>query len=311
MTKHSPTRRSLLLAAASAPLAYVYTAWASGNQPRLPAREIASRFAALEPAGSRLGVAALNTANGMRVHHRADERFPFCSTAKVLVASAILKRAMTENNLLQQRIVYSKNELVTYSPITEKHAGIGMTVAQLCAAALQYSDNTAANLLVKMLGGPAAVTSFARSLGDTVFRLDRAEPELNTAIPGDVRDTTTPAQMVSTLQQLTLGKVLSPPYRTQLVTWMLGNTTGATKIRAGVPTGWVVADKTGGGDYGTTNDIAVVWPASKIPIVLALYFTQHAKNAPYRDDIIANATRIAMEALTVNHHPTRQRQTAA
>ncbi|MDW3684109.1 class A beta-lactamase [Cupriavidus sp. CV2] len=293
---HSPVRRTLLLAAASVPFAGACTSLV-GRAERSGAAQ--DRLAALESAaGGWLGVAALNTANGAQISHRANERFPFCSTFKVLAASAILKRSAAENGLLQRRIAYTKAELVAYSPITEKHVGDGLTVAELCAAALQYSDNTAANLLMKLLGGPAAVTAFARSIGDDQFRLDRWETELNTAIPGDPRDTSTPAAMAASLQRLALGNALGGAERERLVAWMRGNTTGATRIRAGVPADWQVADKTGSGDYGTANDVGVAWPPGKPPIVLAIYFTQRDKDAAYRNDVLASAARIAAEALS-------------
>jgi beta-lactamase class A len=290
--RHSPARRTLLLAAASVPLTGACSSWASNKETthdRLDALESSS--------GGRLGVAVVNTANGAQVNHRANERFAVCSTFKVLAISAILKRSATESGLLQQHIVYTKDELVTYSPITTPHAGEGMSVSDLCAAALQYSDNTAANLLLKILGGPPAVTAFARSIGDTEFRLDRTETSLNTAIPGDLRDTSTPASMADTLQRLALRDALGKPQRDQLVDWMRGNTTGAKRIRAGLPAAWSVADKTGTGDYGTSNDLALVWPPGKPPVVIALYFTQRTKDAPPRDDVLAAATRIAIEAL--------------
>ncbi|APA89734.1 class A beta-lactamase (plasmid) [Paraburkholderia sprentiae WSM5005] len=293
--KHSSVRRALLLAVASVPFTGACTL---GSDSTRGFTEAQRRLGALESAtGGRLGVAALNTADGTQVQHRADERFPFCSTFKVMAASAILKRSETENGLRRQHIAYTKDELVAYSPITAEHAGTGMTVSELCAAALQHSDNTAGNLLIKMLGGPAAVTAFARSIGDDPFRLDRWETELNTAIPGDPRDTTTPAAMAGSLQRLALGDALGAPERAMLIEWMRGNTTGAAKIRAGVPAAWSVADKTGGGDYGTTNDIAVMWPPGKPPIVLAVYFTQPDKDAPVRNDVVATAARIVAETL--------------
>ncbi|WP_063709568.1 class A beta-lactamase [Cupriavidus basilensis] len=292
----SPVRRTLLLTAASVPLAAACTSLAGGTSGHAAAQD---RLAALESAaGGRLGVAALNTASGAQLSHRANERFALCSTFKVLAVSAILRRSATEGGMLQRRIAYTKAELVAYSPITEKHAGAGLTVAELCAAALQYSDNTAANLLMQLLGGPAAVTAFARAIGDDTFRLDRWETELNTAIPGDPRDTSTPAAMAASLQRLTLGDALGGAERERLVAWMRGNTTGATRIRAGVPADWLVADKTGSGDYGTANDIGVAWPPGKPPIVLAIYFTQPGKDAVYRNDVLASAARIAAEALS-------------
>ena len=293
--RHSPVRRTLLLAAASVPFTSACTSWAGRAGGSAAAQD---RLAALESAaGGRLGVAALDTANGARISHRASERFPLCSTFKVLAVSAILQRSAAESGLLQQRITYTKDELIAYSPVTGKHAGEGMTVSELCAAALQYSDNTAANLLMKRLGGPAAVTAFARSIGDDAFRLDRWETELNTAIPGDPRDTSTPAAMLRSLQRLALGDALGAAERGRLVAWMRGNTTGAARIRAGVPADWQVADKTGSGDYGAANDIAVAWPPGKPPVVMAIYFTQRDKDAAYRNDVLAAAARIVAEAM--------------
>jgi beta-lactamase class A len=256
-------------------------------------RSAASQLKALEAASNgRLGVAALDTASGAIVNYRADERFAFCSTFKVMLASAILARSAHEDGLLGQRIRYTQGDLVNYSPVSEMHVADGMTVAELCAAALQYSDNSAANLLIRLLGGSPAVTAFARSIGDDEFRLDRMETELNTAIPGDLRDTTTPAAMARSLQRLALGNALDAREREQLQTWMRGNTTGDARIRAGVPRDWQVADKTGTGDYGTSNDVAVLWPPSKAPIVVVVYFTQREPDAKARNDVIASGAKI-------------------
>jgi beta-lactamase class A len=227
------------------------------------------------------------------VLHRADERFPFCSTFKMMLSAAILSR---EPALLKKHIKYDKSDLVSYSPVTSKHVADGMTVAELCEATLQISDNAAANLLMKQIGGPAAVTAFARSIGDTEFRQERWETALNTALPGDVRDTTTPLAMAKSLQKLVLGEALPAAARKQLKDWMLGNTTGATRIRAGVPAGWPVADKTGSGDYGTVNDIAVIWPPGKAPIVLAVYVTQPNKDDKTRPEIHGEVAKVVIEA---------------
>lgn len=290
----SPLRRSLLLALASSPLLGACAATASNNK----TAAAQARLAALETAsGGRLGVYALNTADGSVIAHRGDERFPLCSTFKLVASAAILAQQMREPGLLSQRIKYTPVEVVTYSPITEKHIADGMTVAELCAAAIQYSDNTAGNMLIKILGGPPAVTAFARSIGDSEFRLDRWETELNSAIPGDARDTTTPAAMAATVQKLVLGNTLAAPQREQLQVWLRGNTTGATRIRAGMPAGWVVGDKTGGGDYGANNDVAVLWPPGKPPVVLALYMTQREKDAKPKNEVLAEATRVVVGAL--------------
>jgi beta-lactamase class A len=291
--KHSPVRRALLLAAASLPLAGLGTsvpgsAYAETPQDALAALEAGS--------GGRLGVAALNTADGAWIGHRADERFALCSTFKILAVAALLKRSAAESALLEQRVSYTGDQLVTYSPITEKHVDTGMTVAEICAAALQYSDNTAANLIIELVGGPAAVTAFARSIGDDAFRLDRIETALNSAIPGDPRDTSTPNAMAKTLHGMTLGDLLGKPQRDGLVGWMRGNTTGAKRIRAGVPADYGVADKTGTGSYGTANDVGLVWPPGKPPIVAAIYFTHDDKAAVARDDVLASATKIVIEA---------------
>lgn len=287
-------RRRLLRFIIATPLALACPPWlrgAAGAEGEGPTPQ--AQLAALETASAgRLGVAAVNIADGATVLHRADERFPLCSTFKVLLAAAVLERGMGDSALLEQRVAYSQADLLSWAPVTRKQVEQGMTVAQLCAAALQYSDNTAANLLMKLLGGPSVVTAFARAMGDNEFRLDRWEPELNTAIPDDPRDTSTPAAMARSLQLLTLGTVLAPPQRERLRRWLDGNTTGAAKIRAGVPGDWLVGDKTGSGDYGATNDLALLRPPGRSPIIVAAYFTQQDKDAPSRNDVLASVGRI-------------------
>lgn len=243
-------------------------------------------------AGGRLGVAVTDTADGAVFAYRGHERFPFCSTSKVFAVAAILKKSETANGLLNEKIAIHKADLVNYNPITKQHVGATMTVAELNAAALQYSDNAAMNKLLTRLGGPQKVNAFARSIGDTTFRLDRKEPDLNTAIPGDKRDTTSPDAMMQSLKKLVLGNALEPTQRQQLTEWMKGNTTGANSIRAGLPADWTVADKTGTGDYGTTNDIAVIWPPHHAPLVLVTYYTQPDKHAGSRKEVLAGAAKI-------------------
>ena len=243
----------------------------------------------------RIGVFAINTATGDYISYRADERFPVCSTFKALLAAAFLKRSEKMPDLLNQKIKYSSDDIVEYSPITEQHLEEGMTISELCAASVQYSDNTAANLLMKELGGPEAVTAFARSIGNNEFRLDRWETELNTAIPGDARDTATPRSMAHSLLKLSLQDGLGDSQRQQLNEWLIGNTTGASRIRAGIPEGWLVGDKTGGGSYGTSNDIAVIWPLNRAPVIISIYTTQNDENAKPRNDVVASATRIVVD----------------
>ncbi len=291
-----PNRRRFLAAIAASIISAGCTA--------SPARENANSLAKMrletleKNLDGRLGVFVLNTANGHQLNYRADERFPVCSTFKVLVAAAILTKSVQETALLEQFVKYERHELVNYSPITEQYIGVGMTVADLCAAALQYSDNTAANLLMNILGGPEAVTAFARLIGDKTFRLDRWETALNSAIPDDPRDTSTPMAMGLSLYQLLLSDGLPSKHREKLKAWMLGNTTGATRIKAGIPTDWKIADKTGSGDYGTANDIAVVWPAQGKPLVISIYTTQHKQDAKAKSEVIAVAARIVADWLS-------------
>lgn len=283
-------RRSFLLAAAASPFILVRTTQAEAK-PRMASA--VRQFAQIEKSLSgRIGVFAYDTANSSALQYRADERFPVCSTFKVLLVGGILAQSAHTTGLMQRRITYTPHDLVANSPITQKHIGGGMTVADLCAAAIEYSDNTAANLLMTLLGGPASVTDFARSLGDHKFYLNRWETELNTAIPGDLRDTSTPEAMGFSLERLILGKALGSQQREQFLEWLRGSTTGRERIRAGVPAGWQVGDKTGTGDYGTANDLAVIWPPHRAPIIAAIYTTQPQKDAKARNEIIAQAARV-------------------
>jgi beta-lactamase class A len=290
-------RRALLLAAAASPW-LVACAARTGDAPLAHAR---AALADLEAsADGRLGVCAFGAPGGPVLRHRADERFPLCSTFKAVAAAAVLDRSRNEPGLMEQVVAFDAADLVPYSPVTSRFAGRGMNYDALCAAALQHSDNTAGNLLLRAVGGPAGLSAYARALGDGSFRLDRWETALNDAIPGDPRDTATPQGMARSLQRLLLGDALPPPQRARLAAWMRGNTTGDARIRAGAPAGWTVADKTGSGDYGTANDIGVAWPPAGPPLTIAVYFTQDRQppaGTPYRSDVIAAATRIAVRAL--------------
>ncbi|BDC39103.1 beta-lactamase [Paraburkholderia terrae] len=271
---------------------------ASSVSVNLAARE---RFEKLEASsGGRLGVAALNTADGSYVGYRESERFPMCSTFKLLVVALVLKRSMAERSLLDERVRYGDADLVANSPVTKRHVGEGMTIGELSAAALQHSDNTAAKLLLTAVGGPEVLNQFALSIGDEWFDLLRGEPEVNASVPGDMRDTTTPRAMMLDVQKLLLADdVLGPQQREQLKAWMLGNVTGAARIRAAVPgSGWLVADKTGSGDYGTANDVAVVYPPSAAPFVVAVYFTGvMPKQTLPRDEVVVEAARIVFDVM--------------
>lgn len=253
---------------------------------------LSGALAKLEAAsGGRLGVAAVNTAGNRQFSYRGKERFPVCSTFKVLAVAALLRQAAAKPALLRQRRFFRQQDLVPWSPITELHTTDGMTVAELCAAALQYSDNTAANLLLDLLGGPAGLTAFARSVKDGVFRLDRREPDLNGCEPNDIRDTSTPLAMAQTLRRIVCGPILEKTQRDQLLHWMRDAVTGANRIRAGVPPGWGVADKTGSGAHGTANDLAVLEPPQQEPLILALYLTQAVVDGDRREAILAETAR--------------------
>lgn len=261
--------------------------------------DAAARIAAIETRiGGRIGVAALDTSNSKRLDYRAEERFPMCSTFKFLAAAAVLKRVDEKRDKLERFVPYDAKEILEYAPVTKKHLKDGgMTLGPLCAAAIEQSDNTAGNLLLDAIGGPAALTNFVRNLGDQVTRLDRKEPDLNSAIPGDDRDTTTPESMLADMARLLTGNVLSQSSRRQLEDWLRRNETGAAMIRAGVPTNWVVGDKTGRCENGATNDIAIMRPPDRAPIMLAIYFVGSTAPAKDREAAIAEAAKIVAESL--------------
>lgn len=244
--------------------------------------------------GGRLGVALLDMSTGRQAAHRGDERFPMCSTFKMLLAAHVLRRVDQGQERLDRRITYRKTDLVEYSPTTERHAdGDGMTVEQLCEAAVTLSDNTAANLLLGTQGGPLELTAWLRSLGDTQTRLDRNEPELNNVPPGDVRDTTTPHAMARTTWAVTQGEALSTAARARLLAWLVGNRTGDKRLRAGMPEGWRIGEKTGTGPRGTSNDVGLFWPPDRGPVVVSCYLTGSPAPAERRDAAIARVGALA------------------
>ena len=267
------------------------------DQPLVDTAAAEKRIVALElRLGGRLGVAAVDIGSSRRLEHRAGERFPMCSTFKFLAASAVLHRVDEKKEQLTRFIPYTKADLLEYAPITREHVHEGgMTLAALCAAAVEYSDNTAANLLLQTIGGPRGLTRYARSLGDEQTRLDRLEPQLNSAVPGDERDTTTPVAMVGNLRALLLGDALSQSSRRLLDRWLADNKTGGEMIRAGLPNDWKVGDKTGRGENGATNDIAIIRPPGKSPILLAIYFVGSTASPNARLTAIADVARIVVE----------------
>ena len=274
------------LRARAAPLAEERLDLASKRLAQIEARE-----------GGRLGVFVRDTGTGSTLEHRADERFPMCSTFKLLAAAAALKRVDEGAERLDRTIPFGPSDLLEYAPIAKAHvAEGGMTLAEACAAAIDWSDNTAANLILQAIGGPPGFTQFARSLGDSTTRLDRNEPSLNAATPKDERDTTSPRAMAEDMGQVLLGEVLFEASRRQLQAWLIDDKVGDKRLRAGLPPSWRIGDKTGSGDHGTANTIAIIWPPERAPVIATVYYTESsepmdARNAIHRETggLIANA----------------------
>ncbi|MFH9005532.1 class A beta-lactamase [Streptomyces afghaniensis] len=306
------SRRAFLAAAALLPLAGCGTAGtdradgaATTTRPtpqpsrRTPAPPVRRpRLADLERKyGARVGVHALATGTGVTAVHRADERFAFCSVFKALAAAAVLHHRSLDG--LDRRVTYTRADLKSTTPITGQHVATGMTLRQLCDAAVRYSDGTAGNLLMRDLGGPAKLTAYLRGLGDTVSRMDHYEPELHDVRPKDPSDTTTPRAVAADFRKLLLGTALPAGERALLTDWLSHNATavGARRIRAGLPKGWQVADKTGTGNYGRANDIAIVRPPRTAPLVLAVMTDRPGYDAEPSDALIAEATARTVTAL--------------
>lgn len=247
--------------------------------------------------GVRVGVAAVNVRTGQRMSYRDGERFPLLSTFKMYAAAALLHEHPLASGYFDRVLRWTEADIAHNSPVTEGRIDTGMTILELCDAAVTRSDNTAGNLLLKELGGPEGLTAFARAIGDEESRLDRWEPELNTAIPGDDRDTTTPRAWAATIQKLLLGDTLGGPERQQLTDWLLANKTGDERIRAGVPAGWRTGEKTGTGSYGSANDVGITWTPDGTPIVLAIMTTAPAEDAEPASAPIAAAANAVVAGL--------------
>lgn len=228
--------------------------------------------------GGRLGLHVLDTQNGRRWGFDNDSRYAMASTFKLLLAAAILQRADLGTIALDQQTKIRAGDMLSHAPVTSKRLEQGtMTVRELCAAVVEVSDNPAANLLLKMIDGPAGFTRFVRSLGDRETRLDRYELDLNSNLPGDPRDTTTPRSMVHSMEQVLTKDVLSPASRELLLGWMSNASTGLTLLRAGLPTPWKVGDKSGRGANGAVNNLAIAWPPERKPVLIALYLSESSR----------------------------------
>ncbi|MBV8283941.1 MAG: class A beta-lactamase [Candidatus Eremiobacteraeota bacterium] len=286
-------------------IAFIGTAAAVLATPaRVLAADIVAQLRDIEAStGGRLGVAVALGRGEPIVAYRGGERFAMCSTFKFLAVSAALARVDGGKDSLERHVAYGPSDLLEYAPVTRKNLSAGyMTLGDLCAAAIELSDNTAANLVVASVGGPAAVTAYVRTLGDAVTRLDRKEPELNTAIPGDPRDTTAPAAMLGDMQAILLGSALSAGSRAALLGWMDANQTGDALLRAGLPHSWRVGDKTGMGgahnrfgDSDTRNDIAIAQPPHGKAVVIAAYLTGAQVAAAQRDAALARVARAVID----------------
>lgn len=280
-------------------ITFSITLAATAAEPVSAAKEFTSRIAALEKKnGGRIGASVVWADGATQFSYRGNERFAMCSTFKALLGAATLARVDAKKELTDRFISYKSSDILDHAPIAKKNLAAGrMTVSELNAASIQYSDNTAANLLLDTIGGPKGFTDYLRSIGDNTTRLDRNEPSLNANIAGDVRDTTTPDAMADTLRKLLFGDSLSPASKEQLKAWMFGNTTGDTRIRAGLDKFWMIGDKTGAGDNGANNDVAVVYPRGYPPFIITVYYSESKTSHEERNATIAQVARIAGDLL--------------
>lgn len=292
------SRRELLLASAAAfPWLGTGTTAAPGGR----THDAASQLRALEAGPARLGVCLLDAATGEFTGHRLDEHFAFCSTFKLPLVAACLREADQGRLDLAEVLPYSRSDLLSWAPVTGQHVDEGgLSILVLAQAAQEFSDGLAANLLVKRLGGPAAVTARFREMGDTVTRLDRYEPDLGLVLSGDLRDTTTPRAMAALVSRITTGTLLRDDSRLRLLGWMENTRTGARRLRAGLPAQWRSGDKTGTGRAeGTTNkcnDVAITFPPNRSPLVVAAYFDSGEYTAQVEarhEAVLAEVGRIA------------------
>ncbi|MFD2079488.1 beta-lactamase class A [Actinopolymorpha cephalotaxi] len=266
---------------------------------RRPDPDLTRELRALEKRyDTRLGVYARNVGTGQAVRYRGDERFPMCSTFKGLLAAHMMRDYDRRGEFLERVLHYTRDDLAGWSPITENNLETGMAVRDLCLAATAFSDNGAANVLLRATDGPPGFTRFCRAIGDEYTRLDRYETDMSEAKPGDDRDTTTPEAMGRSYARLVLGRVLKPFHRDQLVSWLKVNTTSGPRFRAGLPDDWVLADKTGNGGYGTVNDIGIVWTPKGTTLLLSVLSTKEMKGVEADPRVLADTARLLAGALT-------------
>ncbi len=249
--------------------------------------------------GGRLGICALDPASGRSIGLREHERFAMCSTFKLLLAAAVLRRADRSQLYLYRKVTFDAGDMLSHAPVTAAKLSVGwMSIGELCAAAVKLSDNPAANLLLKQIGGPTGFTSDLRSMGDMITRLDRNEPALNSNLRGDERDTTTPHAMAHIVARILTGNVLSAGSRQMLIGWAKDSPTGVRRIRAGLPAGWIAGDKTGTGANGAVNDVAILWPPGRGPVILAIYMSESRRPIAELEPIHARAAGLVAGTVT-------------
>jgi beta-lactamase class A len=252
--------------------------------------------------GGRLGVTALDLGDRTSFSHRGGDRFAMCSTFKFLLSAAVAARVDAGDERWDRKIPYGKKNLIPWTPVTGKEENLkagSMTVADLCEASMTWSDNTAANLLLGSVGGPEGLTRYLRSMGDTTTRLDRIEPDLNSNVRDDQRDTSTPEAMIATMEKLLFGKSLTEASKEKLIGWLVANHTGDKRIRAAMDPAWRIGDKTGTGENGAANDIAVVWPEDRKPFLVVVFYDAAQATAEQRDTVIADAAKLVRSALVI------------
>ena len=289
------SRRGLLVGVGALTGLAAWAAAPAQAEPTDDGRVIADSISALENRfGAFVGVSAVDLDSGRQVENRADDPFAMCSTFKVYASGRVLQKDQAGELQLTDQVTIDPADLVANSPVTEQRVGQTMTIGELCEAALQRSDNTAGNWLLRIIGGPSAVTDFARTLDDDRTRLDRWETALNSAVPGDPRDTSTPRALGVGFRRLLTGDVLAPAPRGRLEGWMRGNQTSS--LRAGLPAGWTSADKTGGGSYGSTNDVGVVYGPAGRRAVLSIMTRSQAADPDAHDlrDLVGEVTRLVL-----------------
>ncbi len=279
--------KALTLGAAALFLAFQGTAYSGG--PEFDPAPLAKAAKAIESRlNTRIGVAVFDPASRLNWNYNGDERFPMNSTMKAFACAALLDRVDKKQSTLDQRTIITSDMIVSYSPVTEKHINTAdLTLADHCEATITISDNTSANIILEELGGPIGVTTYMRSIGDDVTRLDRYEPSLNEGTPGDPRDTTTPVAAAQSLYKVLFSDELSVSSRKQLMQWLEANKVGDATLRAGLPHDWRIGDKTGAGAYGSRGNIAIIWPPNHTPVALAVYVTENEAEFQARNKAIA------------------------